>query len=356
MATKIELRNYLDGLRQRQINFRDLTAVLRQNDMPTAVGWGKLLPKFDSLPADADLGTYVEILKRLYGNHVLYSERAVVVFQFQEGELAPLVSGIDSWVETNSVFAERFPFAVEEEMLKTLSSDPVYTRILASKSGKNGHTMICCSKRYVRSREVIDYSEFPEAVLKALAAYDEIVGVRSRFVQAFDTLNFRVSEDRIILTIDLCGNLSLQDVGRAIIVHMGMLQDRLASSGFKGDLGELRVNFFPKIASLYATADGVVEHIGHVTTSGSNKSERMRAKENDLRKEPYHQEGLKAINGGTDLFSISKRWDAGGYYVGIEIPGTHKQAGDPTAKVQVAVIDGCRNGADFRKVLNYLVQ
>jgi hypothetical protein len=148
----------------------------------------------------------------------------------------------------------------------------------------------------------------------------------------------------------------LQDVGRAIIVHMGMLQDRLASSGFKGDVGEFRVNFFPKIASLYATADGVVEHIGHVTTSGSNKSERMRAKEKDLRKEPYHQEGLKAINGGTDLFSISKRWDAGGYYIGIEIPGTHKQAGDPTAKVQVAVIDGCRNGADFGKVLNYLVR
>jgi hypothetical protein len=354
MSTKLEMEKYLDGLRQRQINFRDLTATLRSNDMPVANGWGKLLPKFKALPSSTDFASYLEVLKKLYRNHILYSERAVVVFQFPEGELASLTANIDSWVEPSSVFATNFPFPVEESTLKSLSSDPIYTKVVGKDGAKGGRTLVCCSKRYVRSREVIDYSDFPKQVLETLAAYDEIVGVRSRFVQAFDTLNFRVNDGQIILTIDLCGNLSLEDVGRAIIIHLEKLNACLAVAGYKGDVDDLRINFFPKIADLYSDPDGIVERIGHVTTSGSNKNERMRSKAKDLRHEPYHQEGLKAINGGTDLFSIGKRWDMNGYYIGVEIPGSHKQAGDPNAKVQVAIFEGCRSKADFSKVLDHL--
>jgi hypothetical protein len=356
MATKRKIRQYLDALRQRQVNFRELTAVLRSHDMPTATGWDRLIPKFESLAADVDLSAYENVLRALYRNHVLYSDRAVVVFQFPEGELAPLLKNIDSWVDSSNSFSEAFPFPVRENALRALSSDPVYTKLTIRTREVGGDGLIACSKRYVRSREVIQYADFPTEVLKALAGYDEIVGIKSKFIQAFDTVIFRSQDDQIALTIDLCGDLSLQDASRAILIHIEMLDERLSSAGFKGGISNLRLNFFPKIAALYSTDDGVVERIGHVTTSGSNKSERMRAKDSDLRLEPYHKEGLKAILGGTDLFSIGKRWDGGGYSIGLEIPGTHKQAGDPNAVIQVAIFDGCRNGLDFKKVLNYLVQ
>jgi len=356
MATKTKIRQYLDALRQRQINFRELNAVLRSQDMPTATGWDRLIPKFEALAADVDIDAYENVLKLLYRNHVLYSERAVVVFQFPDGELAPMLRNLDSWVDSTSSFAKAFPFPVKEDALRALPSDPVYTMLTKKTREIGGDALIACSKRYVRSREVIEYSDFPKEVLTALAGYDEIVGIKSKFVQAFDSIIFLPDEDRIVLTIDLCGNLSLQDVGRAVLVHIELLNERFSSAGFKGNVSDLRLNFFPMISALYSTKDGVVERIGHVTTSGSNKNERMRARDSDLRLEPYHKEGLKAILGGTDLFSIGKRWDGGGYTIGLEIPGTHKQAGDPDAVIQVAIFDGCRNGLDFKTVLNYLVQ
>jgi hypothetical protein len=353
MSSIVQIQSLLQALRDREVNFREFVKMLRAEDMPVGQGWDGLMPKYKSLPADVDLGAYAETLSSIYKNHYRYENRAVVVIDLGQNDAQAVAHDVAKWVDASSPFLATFPLPLAQGNLKKAPSSPVPTSVINFKTGEK--TLVSCSKRYVRSREPIDYSEFDEDVRHALAAYDEVIGVRSRFVQAFDTLMLDVTKGRAILTVDLCGKLSLQDVGRHIEAHLAMLDEKLEELGIP-NASERRINFFPKIETLYNEQNGLVERLGHVTSSGSNKIERMRNKSKDLRQEPFHLRGLEAIGGGTSRFLIAKRWNVADYQYCVTIPGNHKQINDPDATISAAVFEGCRNRKDFLAALEHLLK
>lgn len=69
-------------------------------------------------------------------------------------------------------------------------------------------------------------------------------------------------------------------------------------------------NIFEKIQDIYDENEGLVRKVEHKTGTGSVKTEKMSNREEYLKEEDFHKNGLSAIENQTSIYSITKRYNS----------------------------------------------
>ncbi|WP_186125057.1 hypothetical protein [Burkholderia gladioli] len=360
-ATEAELKNdimtVLDALRARQdcYSFRLVAAQLKSAKMPTAVGWPPLLEKFHDMVASRErLIECRNEIRRIYLNSLVAGTRSVSIFEVSKGEAAIAAKGVAALIDGSSDFAKAFPLPVSNENLRKAGFNGVFCAILNYPDGSV--RLIACCRRAFRTREEIDVANFEGDARVALEGFDEIIGVRSGFVQGFDSILIRPNLGVVEIQIDIACRLTRDDFAKARNFYADRL-NALFGEKFNNDKWLLLPkNFFPLISKLYTSADGYVNSLGHATTTRSIKDERMRGRRSDLRKETFHDKGMAAILGATDEYSIRKGWDTadGERTPTVQISGHFSIAGGDDVRISYAIIDGCVDEEDFAMVMSKL--
>ena len=337
--------------RSASYSFRLVQAHLRAHGMPGASGWAPLIAKYEALNYDAIpalWAEYVEALKSLLHNAIRCGTSAVWFFEAPADVLTNLARALPALVDTNSPYHQSFPIPLEEGELLAQSMASVRTKFETFEEG-NEHVLFMCAKRAFREREPVMVNDMIDQVRDALSEYDELIGVRNGFTQAFDRLVIRPQAGYLELHIDLCCPLNTEELAQFCVTYVARLKEAIGA--LNGDqlawLGGA-TNLFPRISALYNTQDGRVLSLGHATGTKSIKEERMRGRALDLRDELFHKHGIEAIQ-ETDAYSIKKGWPSpGGTHVpSVAIAGHFSRAGVAHAAVRHAVIDSCASPSDL---------
>jgi hypothetical protein len=354
---KRELLQYLEALRGRQecYSVRFVTGRLKAAHFPTAAGWAPLLEKYKAAAFSRDrMLECLTTIEEIYADALTFADRAVFVYPLGKGEVKRAVAAIDGLVDRNSEFAQRFPFPMTEARLRRGPFNGVFCRKVEHDDGSV--RLFACCKRAYRTRETIDTTALDEDVRMVLESYDEVFGIKSGFVQGFDSIVFRPKNDTVEIQIDIACRLTKEDFFAARDFYANRINSFLEPTLAIDQWLLTSRNFFPLISKLYSELDGIVNHLGHSTTTNSVKEERMRGRQRDLRTEDFHEKGMEAIHGLTDEYSIRKSWFSkdGSRYPTVIIPGSYKLAGSADARIGYAIIEGCSNGDDFAMVLSKL--
>lgn len=331
--------------------------MLKSAGMPSAHGWSPLLSKYSALNyADekTDWDAYYESLMEMHRASISAGTTAIWLFKAPKEDLIDMLPHIASTISTASPFAQYFPFPLPEDQVAAQPFATVPVALLHPAEGRS--VVVACGKRAYREREQLEPEEIAETVRAELGSFQELIVVRSGYTQAYDRLVFDLHAERLEIHLDLCCPLNTDELQQMQESYV----DRMKGPTEKALGRELPwlhkpINLYPKIAALYQGDDGVVQLLGHVTSTKSVKVERMRSQTLDLRQELFHKKGRAAVD-GTDAFAIKKGWPANrGNVPAVYIPGHSAQAGAADAAIRHAIIENCATVKDFEDVVSHLL-
>jgi hypothetical protein len=348
----------IEALRAHSFPFRLLQSEFKAQQMPSAQSWEPLLKKYEDTSAwdQRDLATLAKALTTLYVNHLRYGTKAVVMFHMAVGVTGQLLGGIAALDNGDSPFRVPYPLPLMGDSLKNTSFSSVLTAC-ETEEDSNDVRLVFCAKRAVKIRETLEAASLEPAFRSSLGERDEIdevIIVRNRLIQSFDSVIIRPNDHRVEIHIDMSEPLNASDILRLIGKYTNKINELFpAISGLS--LAE-PMNFFPCIGRLYDESDGYIHQLGHATGTASIKDEKMRRKGQDLREESCHEKGLEAVGGFTNSYAITKGWPTD--HLGnpqLTIAGRFSQAGASNASVIYAIIDGCTCKQDFDRLLAKLL-
>lgn len=352
---KQEIIDYLHAIQARQqaFSFRIIATRLRMNKMPTARGYKELLPKYRELSlANPNLVEYLDVIKSLYRDSILYSKRAIAFYDVPEEQAANMHSTLESLVEEGNSFAEKFPLPVSPSVLRRAGYNGKFVHVRVHDGIIRA---IACAKRSYRERKPIEVDSLDEDTRAALSDYDEVIGIKHGLAQAFDYIEFNPDTRTLSVHLDICCPLSQDDFKQARMYYVKRINE--ASGVDEGPETSIVLprNLFPYVQKFYDAPDGTVCRLGHATGTDSVKEERMRSRRKDLRQEPFHKKGLEEIK-TTDSYAIRKSWPMKNSLNSptIELPGHFANAGDPGAAIYYAVFEQCANGVEYKMLASKL--
>ncbi|MFA6062930.1 MAG: hypothetical protein WC736_10045 [Gallionella sp.] len=349
-----EIHNLLMELESRQISFRILSNILRLNDIPSAKGWSALLQKNFNDPTEQKLKEeWGVVIKDIYLNNLYYGDKAISIYKIEDENILPLLpEKLSELVSKDSPYIKKYPFSIQDDELRNLSSHSVGTKfeVISSDSCR----VVFCAKRYIKAKTEINFDDYEQSVREAFSGFDEVIGIQRGCAQCFDILHFDQSKNQLEIQIDLHIPLTGDEINRIIRQYEVDINNwSIITFEGKNLLGK-PLNLFPKVRLLYDNPEGNVMSLGHSTSTASIKDERMRGKQTDLRHEPFHLGGLQGVNNLTDLYSITKNWSGANnfYRPELSIPGHFSLVGNPNAHIFQANIRGCVSNSDFRMVIS----
>lgn len=347
-----EVVKRLEAIRPRSAySFRLVQSILRDNKMETASGWDLLIDKYKKLDySKINSSNYIAVFDYIYSSSISASNSAVWVYDVPASDAVALIAKISTLINQRSVFRSSFPYPIDESVL---IKAPYNGEFVGVDSDGSRVVVYSCSKRTFNSREPIDLSALSLIALQSLKGFDEIIGVKSGFLQAYDRVVICPS-GRLEIHLDLCCNMSEEDMEQYRLYYVKLL--KVFSKNVIGvpvTWLDYSRNFFPKIQSLYSSPDGEVISLEHTTSTKSVKGERMRGKGMDLRNENFHIEGMKSI-ASTDFFAIKKGWvsSSGGHVFSVSIPGKLPAAGSAFGTIRYVVVEGCIDFAEFKMAVS----
>ncbi len=352
---KAEFLKLLRAVRSRSASysFRSVQAILKAAGMPSSNGWVPLLNKYEALnyaDGSTDWDLYHETLLEMRAASILAGTTAVWLFKAPPADVADLQRKVVSSVSKTSPFAAAYPFPLPEEELSSQSfkTVPVFVENL----GAGRSAVVSCGKRAYREREQLGPEDLQEELRAGLGNFQELIVVRSGFTQAYDRLIFDPAAGHFEIHLDLCCPLNTDELQQMQEAYIDRIKGPAEKAiGRKLPWLHKPTNLFPQIANLYKQGDGVVQLLGHVTSTKSVKVERMRSQLLDLREELFHKKGRAAVN-DSDAFSIKKGWPAArGNVPAVFIPGHSGQAGATDAAVRYAIVENCATGQDLEGVV-----
>jgi len=352
LADQADLIKYLNATRARQnsFSFGTVRAILNEKfGVPTAQGWDLLIQRYHAIsPTHKDLQPALAGAKEAHKASILYGNRALTIFEVPHSVASVMLRTCQKLVNPQSVFAASFPFPVDRSTLERSSWNAEFVKFVRN-TEDNSVRLIACSKRAYRERKTIDVGSLTAAASQALGSYDEVIGVTSGYVQAYDSVVIRPN-GRIEIHIDMCCPMPLAESD--IIQFMKYYIDVL-NTAFPPPPNQQKhlyrpLNLFGLVQAFYDDNDGKVRNLGHATGTNSVKQERMRSRKDDLRVEPFHRKGLAAID-STDLYSIEKTWsgELSSVFPSVTLPGKFSMAGDIDARIDYAIVGNCSGKIDF---------
>lgn len=357
----MELLNVIRALQARSYSFKQLKSELKQKEMLSAKvnGWSGLLRIYAEYQTSGskDLPLWQENLTNIFTNHVRYGMKAIVIFPIEHDVALRLIDKMEMLSYNDSPFRSSYPLPLRTDKLRNVSSDSIPTSFELEDA--KTRRLVICTRRAIKTRDSFQYDQVSEHVRNDLKEDDEdkferVIVVRNRIVQSFDSVLIRPTENRLEIHVDIPEYLGVEEVLKTINTHTEKITTLL--KGISNANLE-PVNFFPCIARLYKEPQGSVHQLGHTTGSESVKNERMRKKDFDLREEIFHQKGLEALGGSTNLYSITKAWASsnGIAYPQLSIIGYVSDAEKINAVVNHAIVDGYNCKEDFERLITKLV-
>ncbi|MFS7307175.1 hypothetical protein [Rahnella inusitata] len=346
--------DYIDALERRNVSFRLIQAMLKQYQLASARGW-ELLRDIYVNNRDAHV---LSDFKEIYESQFNYGKRIIFLSEVTNKKLSDKIFiFLSSAVAPNDTktkkYLEKYPLPLSENKLNTMSLlKPSAVDIEVS---NDIVSLVFTYPRVYKERDVIDFGTLSNSTKNDLNQFDEVIGVKNRYVQFFDKIIFNKKDGSLRFEIDSTSAITLEEALKAeeryrIFIIKGIL------SKHKEVVVIRRLNLFNKIEKLYKDSDGKIINLGHSTGTGSDKSERMRKKTDDLRDESFHIAGLKALQGITNNYAISKTWKGKlNTDLILTIPGTTSLTTSSNPLIDHVIIDGCCTESDFTMLLSKVI-
>ncbi|MCI3908831.1 hypothetical protein MQC82_04560 [Pseudomonas viridiflava] len=251
--------------------------------------------------------------------------------------------------------ADAFPLSVE---IKKISKDNGDLKAVHIFSDSHGVGVVFSRKRVFSVSEEYSRDKFTSQLLVEFPNHDKIIAIKDYYHQTFDVAYFNVAHNVLELRADITRSDSLlqtvKQQEKSIADLKAFVQVLLFNVMKVKVLAEPR-NLFPLIKRIYADPAGAIKKLGFSTTSGSIKTETMKGGI-DLRKEPFHLNGAKAINHEMTLFEISIIWhrkdiDNGNSTPELYVPGNHMNSVSLEPRCDFALLKGIRTNDDSNFVL-----
>jgi hypothetical protein len=260
----------------------------------------------------------------------------------------------------------RRPFAIldaptrQGELEKLKTAPP---RLIAAKLDGDRLYLQFFSTRAYSHREPVDISKLIEQGADYLNDYDELIGVKTRWVPCFDTVVIDMADDLVEFRIDFAPGLN-GDKDYSAFARVITEFNRVAAKyiGHEG-VGVGLMNLYPAINPLYRDRScGRVTTLGFVATSkdssSNNHGQIHRSKSQDFRKDSFHVGGKQHVD-KIEPYAIGVTWTArppkGDLY--LEIKGSVKAVyGGKLKSVTQAEVLGCLDGTDYDFVIDQVLQ
>ncbi|MEM7874747.1 hypothetical protein Q4R10_20375 [Morganella morganii] len=352
----MQAHEILSYLREKDVSFRTVQHGLTYNNLPSAKGWEQIIEHYVDI-SDNEINKDVSELylsQIYYGKKNIYFRKLTEVTKENIEKVTSVIHTIydSSAHESLAVYRDSYPYPVSHDELYSLKLNnpcPVFIE-----DSEDAIRVIITYPRAYKQRDTFDIDDidFDGEQPKQLYGYEEIIAIKNGRAQSFDSIYFSKKTGVLQIQIDHSKNILKEEMDIAALRYYGMI-----SNVFNESMSELapfeKINLFGKISELYNTADGTINALYHSTGTGSVKKERMRRRTDDLRIEKFHQVGLKAIDGDTNSFNITKQWNGDcGTVLKLTIDGGLSSISHNNPSVDCVTIEGCITESDFNLLIS----
>ncbi|MBD2793958.1 hypothetical protein ID852_09595 [Xenorhabdus sp. 42] len=349
----------LSLMKSKGVSFRVIQHGLKFNNLESAKGWELVLERYvviDDYEVD-------KLIKELYLSQLFFGARTVcfnkIALNDQEitNNFINVIKNIfeQSQHRDLELYKRYYPYPINDEDLNRAQLNnpcPVFFE-----ESDNKLKLMMTYPRAYKEKNVINIDEMnlESSQIDQLKGYEKIIGVKSGRAQSFDCIYFDKISGIIQFQIDHSKNILKDDIENAVAKYRRMIIDGY-NELFNSHINLESINVFPKIDELYNSDDGKINTLRHTTGTGSVKTEKMRKRTDDLRKEGFHKEGLRAINGDTNRFGLIKQWDGeGGTSLKLSIDGGVVLVASSNPTIDCVTIEGCITGNDFNLLISKVI-
>ena len=324
--------------------------IFKMENIAVSHGWDKTELKLSSTDFSQEARSH--LIKSLH-EHIVFGEKFVKYYPVTSMVMAQLRETIVNYSLPESRFRENYPYSLTEEEMQTIDREAIDLGLVPTSVEHlgDGVALVYCSLRVLTAREQLEPEDFPDIPEKFFTQFDELVGFKRKYSQAFDVIWIPRQGDYVEVLVDRPSGMT-QDMAHA------------AHSKIKEHVNELvgeqvitdPVNLFPLIERMYLTPDeGKVVELGFSTTTGSVKQERMRRSSECLRRETYHVGGKAALRGAIEPFRVSIVWSLPlgndrSSYPELSLNSTSRGVSAGAPLVNAATIRKCMGRADYEYV------
>lgn len=349
----MEVIEYADGLRDRDVSFSLFRTALHQNDLRVGQGWEKSIESLAGYVQGKFASKYAEGLSDIYRDLTLYGTKYVKMYRVG-GHAKKLAEAMSvSFVKKDSIYKPRFPLPLEKsELIKA----PLSFHAVAKWEDAENPAYVLCSKQYVQEREELPKNSLNDDVVNDFGEFDTVYGLRKRGIQLFDIVMIDVELEMVEIRMDGISQQNVKDIEKRLKFILNNLKDFAAEKVSKKIKFEA-INFYPCIKKLYLSPDGRIGQLGHSTNSAAVHTGKMRQKALDFRRDQYHAQGVKAI-ADLNAHMLGKRWDSPTKHGTVElvIPGTLSDVGAVEPVIDSVFFVGCASLDDYLFVKSKLMQ
>lgn len=273
--------------------------ILEGNNFPRGMGWERTLEKLaesDDLPETGE-GDLTDAMRE----HILAGEKLTRFYKVSSEDAAALRSSAAGLtIAATNKFAAAYPLNISDTEIA--GSGITKPALAAIEIRDDGTALVFASIRAQEVREPVDISG---DMKDALAAYEEVVGIRHIKRQAMDVVWIPAEGGTIDVRIDFPRGMLIE---QGVFAH-DQLREQLSLLIGQDHLAA-PVNLFPVVEKLYRNpADGIVVELAFGTSTASLKHEKMRRTGICLRTETYHMGGTAALVVPIEPYRISVQWD-----------------------------------------------
>ncbi|ESL40351.1 hypothetical protein L473_01479 [Klebsiella pneumoniae BIDMC 36] len=364
----------------------NVPAVLSEAELKSIIAlvnrlpWGVAKPVITSLGLTLGKGrdaTYEKILKELSElktksiqkfNSIIQEIDKLLFGQFIYGDKALFSLTVDT--KAISTIDQRIEFDWGVMNQPSSLSDTILSKKEIQNSKKNQLELIHYSTDSNQSivlfssvREQIVREKIIPSTIPQYSSYDEIIAKKKEKHQCFDVCIIDKATSKIYILIDS----GLNTIGESILFAKSNVVRTLYNyAGYQFNSAEK--DFFPLIDEIfnqkkppYSLLKYKVFDLSFLTPEGTTHKEKKNDKSNDLRKDLFNQEGIKAV-GNIGLYRIGVRLERVNPAlqlldnVELIIPGTLRRylGGSSSSPVTFAILSQCISRDDF-EILTKLI-
>jgi len=279
--------------------------ILHECGLSAGRGWDKTVKKLRDLDPTSDptIKDSLDLCKQKYHQHVLCGEKDVRFYQVENEEHKNIIDILQTKRPPDNVFSANYPYILDSENLG--NSELGNAQIAAVENLEDGIALVFSYGRMTESRRHIDYGELSEEIAERLPNVSEIIAVENVLRQSYDVVWVPYKSNMIEVRADSPKDAPVDFAIRSHNHVRSKFNEEIL--GYEG-LSHA-TNVFSLIENLYRDdEEGIVVEMAFSTQTSSIKSEKMRRRQLDLRRELYHRSGTDALGGQIDPYRISVEW------------------------------------------------
>ena len=175
--------------------------------------------------------------------------------------------------------------------------------------------------------------------------------------QFIDLICVNIPKKRLEIRIDKANKTSRDDIENAREIIEALVFDEISS--LDNEIALSRINMFLLIQALYDSNIGRICELAFECPNDSLHYEHLRTKDQDIRSEPFHDGGKKAVE-SVDSFRLAIEWEItfGEKTRKIEalLPGTRRMMRQPNPDLSYVVISRHIDALEINKTLDSVLQ